>query len=92
MNELPAREELWLCVGARGIYAGDRRTFWVSVAARARSLEPEIFRFCRSGHVGSGGSFCFLNWWLNLHRSEGGGHDFPKLVVTRGGAWLGIWT
>ena len=79
MNELPAREELWLRVGARGIYAGDRQTFWASVVARARSLEPEIFKFCRSGHVGSLGIVRFLKFRMYLHRSEGGGRDFQSL-------------
>ena len=70
MNELPAREELWLRVGARGIYAGDLRTFWASVAARARSLEPEIFRFGRSWVDGLSGCISFVKFFSDLHRFE----------------------
>ena len=58
---------------------GDYRNLWWRVAARGWSFGPEFFRFCRSGHAGSSGSFSFLNWWPDLHRSEGGGHDLRSL-------------
>ena len=35
---------------------------------------------------GSPGIVRFLKFRTYLHRSEGGGYDFPKLVAVRGGA------
>ena len=85
VNELPAREELWLRVRTRRIDAGDRRTFWESVAARPWSLGPEIFRFCRSGHGGSPGIVRFLKFRMYLHRSEGLSRWSSRVC---GGAWM----
>ena len=58
---------------------GDYWNLLWCVAAHGWSFGPEIFRFCRSRHAGSSGGFRFLNWWPNLHKSEGGGHDFRSL-------------
>ena len=49
------------------------------MVARGGIFRPEILVFCRSRAAGSSGGFCFLNWWPNLHRSEGGGHDLRSL-------------
>ena len=69
---VPARVSAWA-------HPGYYRSLWWRVVAREWSFGPEIFRFCRSGHAGSSGSFCFLNWWPILHRSEGGGHHLRSL-------------
>ena len=66
--------------------ADNRRTFWWRVAARGSSFVAKIFGFCRSEHGGSPGIVRFLKFRTYLHRSEGGGYDFPKLVAVRGGA------
>ena len=47
---------------------------WLREGVRAAVFALEIFRFCRSWADGSSSGFCFLNWWPNLHKNEGGGH------------------
>ena len=48
-----------------------RQSFPDLLEARGRCFGPDIFGFCRSKAARSTGSFCFLNWWPDLHRSEG---------------------
>ena len=50
------------------------------LTARDWVFGSEIFKFCRSGHAGSSGGFCYLNWLPNLHRSDTIFEDY-------GGAW-----
>ena len=85
----------WMCGSAASARvsawndAGDHRTFWWRVPARGSSFGPVILGFCRSGHAGSSGSFCFLKWSPDLSRSGGLSHGSSW---ARGRAWWRVET
>ena len=62
----------------------DRGFAWGRVAARGSTFRVVFPGFCRSEVNGSSGGFCFLNWWPDLHSSEGLSRWSSRIC---GGAW-----